>query len=451
VLTPTATCEAVRSLLVVALLIGSASAASAQLKTVDACQVLGSRYCLPPATDAGDALAQLTTLEKNPLVEHPIEFSTVYRSLFTQFINSQISSLALGSSLAAFAFDRDPATGALRAKSTTFGPLLSDRPQTAGRGAFSFAITTQRMRFAKLDGLDLDTDGLTSDYDYSTGSPPSVDSRSQRYTSRLHLDSLATVFAGAYGVSDRLDVYVSVPFVRTTLDGTTAYDYSSLVGPADTLQTAITGTSSGIGDVSIRGKFAIGRGDRVQLAVLGEERLPTGDPDKLLGLGKALTKILLLGSASTGRVSPHWTAGYSWVGKGVDLGELRLTGKDLETYRIVGTTVVEPSNEFNYSAGLEAATGSRVTLAGEIVGRLLRNSVELATVRQFSRVHYARTVTFFEESNAVNIVIGAVGAKWNFADKWLLVANVLFPVTQAGLQLGVTPVLSVQKAIVAGR
>jgi hypothetical protein len=428
-----------------ALSIGPAFAQSAP-NSRDACTSLqpAGKYCVTPAKDAAEAISQLFTQESNALVDNPIEFATLYRAVFSQFINTQIGSLTQGSSLAAFSFIRDPTTGALQVKSNTFGPLFSERPQTAGRRAFGFAVTTQGTTFESQDGTSLSEQGIVNDYIFGPGRA------SQRYTSTFSVTTRSTAFGAVIGVTDKLDFSVSVPFVRTTVAGRTAYDWSSPAGiPDPTYVTDVRGTSTGLGDISLRGKYNFRNSTTDQWAVLLEQRLPTGDEDRLLGFGKGQTKVALLMSGTAGRLSPHGTVGYTRAGKGVALGDLNLTGADLQTFRISGGTV-EQSDEINYAGGVAAEVHPRVTLAGELIGRTLKNSVQLDSVSRVAPGGAVRTISFFREAGSLHLFIGTIGGKFNVSGDWLVIANVLFPLNDTGLKMGVTPVIGLQK-VFSGR
>lgn len=429
------------------LLLGSSMTATAFAQnpaTIDACQANPS-FCLPKADNAAKALEQLLNTSANPLAPNPPEFFTIYGGILSQFVNAQVSNLSQGSSLAGFSFVRDSATGALQLKSTNFGPLLSERPQTGGKKAFALSLTSQRTRFKSFDGTDLDSRGLIDEYDFTTGVPPGQD-KFLTYAATFHVTTTSTVVGMSYGVNDRLDISGAVPFVSTTVAGVNKYDFEAVGGlDQSMLLQNISGTSSGLGDITVRGKYHFLRGASDWAALL-EQRLPTGDENKLLGLGKAQTKVAVLGSVSRGMFNPHWTIGYTWAGEGIKLGELHLVGADQETFRVTTPSVIEPSNEFNYSVGLDVPAHPRVTVAAEIVGRNLRHSARLTDIVGFSRTHFKRTVSFFEGVDSLNMVIGTAGAKWNVAGSWLLVGNVLFPLTDNGLKLGVTPVISIQKA-----
>jgi hypothetical protein len=44
------------------------------------------------------------------------------------------------------------------------------------------------------------------------------------------------------------------------------------------------------------------------------------------------------------------------------------------------------------------------------------------------------------------LLVGVVGMKLNVVSRWILRANVLFPLTSNGLEPGITPVLGLERA-----
>src|SRR5262249_30562216 len=74
----------------------------------------------------------------------------------------------------------------------------------------------------------------------------------------------------------------------------------------------VTGTSSGLGDITIRGKFSILSTPMMDLGAGVDLRNPTGDIDKFLGLGKPQLKVMVMGSKTFGMLAPHFNVGYTF-------------------------------------------------------------------------------------------------------------------------------------------
>jgi hypothetical protein len=101
---------------------------------------------------------------------------------------------------------------------------------------------------------------------------------------------------------------------------------------------------------------------------------------------------------------------------------------------------IEPSNEVNYTIGVDIAAANAVTIAGDVIGRSLRDSVRF-TYRT------GPLGSFFDvEPASVNLVLGTIGAKFKVGGMWLITGSVVFPLNDAGVKPGVTPVVGFERA-----
>jgi hypothetical protein len=201
----------------------------------------------------------------------------------------------------------------------------------------------------------------------------------------------------------------------------------------------ITGTSSGLGDVILRGKAAIISMPMLDLGAGIDLRLPTGDDQQLLGLGKAQTKVMLMGSSTQGIVAPHFNLGYTFAGKGIPFnpdGTVALYDANGD----FNDGAFEPSSEINYTFGVDVAATPMVTVMGDVIGRSLRNSAKFEFTTSGSS-------SFFTLSpGTLNLILGTVGAKVKIGNDFLLTASVVFPLNSAGVKPGVTPVVGFERA-----
>ena len=119
----------------------------------------------------------------------------------------------------------------------------------------------------------------------------------------------------SYGVSDRLDIGVAVPFVRVELNASVLrtnrpagdvgrsrpFTRSRLQSGSATVP-QLSGTAAGLGDMVLRGKYAFTADNPLGLAAAVEARVPTGDENNLLGTGGVQTKIFGIASLHRGPV-----------------------------------------------------------------------------------------------------------------------------------------------------
>ena len=126
-----------------------------------------------------------------------------------------------------------------------------------------------------------------------------------------------------YGVTDNFDLGLAVPFVHVDLDarvdgrifrtasGANSPTHSFDTAGADRATFTESGSSNGLGDMSIRAKYNFLRGDVTSFAAGLDLRLPTGDKDELLGTGATRAEMMFIYSGDYGRVSPHVNIGYT--------------------------------------------------------------------------------------------------------------------------------------------
>ena len=393
---------------------------------------------------------------------------------FNGLLIGQLATLPLGTSAGGFTYAFDPTLGTFRRTSRSFGPSFAERAATIGRRRVSAGLSYQHTTYDTFEGQNLD-DGsikfyLRHEECCSVGGPPvppffgviqqpngtrlapffEGDVIEAAVSLDVRTDTV-TMFAN-YGMTDRWDVAIAVPFVRVDLEAGVlatiqrlATDPNGLihtfeVGNPDATQRmfARSGTASGLGDVVLRTKFRLFGGERGALAAALDARLPTGDEENLLG-GSGQTKVFLVASGSGDRIGQHVNVGYSFGGG----GETSAAG-------------LRPlPDEFNYAAGVEIVATPRLTLIGDVVGRTLRNTGRLRLEEKrfdFQPLDLTRPpsfITFDEFSQRpgnLNLLLGTAGVKFNPAGDLLLSASVLFPLTDAGLRSRWTTVLGMDYA-----
>jgi hypothetical protein len=231
-----------------------------------------------------------------------------------------------------------------------------------------------------------------------------------------------------FGLFDRVDVGVRVPFIRQTLKGTLETDGSLCSGCVDG-PGPITGSSEGIGDVTIRSKVML-PSPGIDLAVGMDLRLPTGDEQRLLGSGGKQFTAMLIGGGRTGEIASHFNVGFTFAGSGLPVEDRFVEGD----YR--------PSNEFDYTVGTEFTVSTPLTIAADLIGRTLFKAPKPFMFSDLS-IDAAGLTT---KRATVTQLLGAVSAKYMIADNWLLTAAIAFPLNDSGIKPGLTPVLGFERA-----
>jgi hypothetical protein len=262
-----------------------------------------------------------------------------------------------------------------------------------------------------------------------------------RRNSSLEVAIDRTIVSGTYGVHDRVDVGVIVPVGRARVSGFSS-SYQLYLGEASTDRTDSSGSSFGLGDVVIRTKAALPAMERFDAAAMVDLRLPTGDPEQLLGTGSTQAKVLFIAGSTLGSLTPHANVGYTFGGSGMTFGEdNRWTGSfgDPELIRR------EPSQEFNYTFGVDMAATPTITIAGDVIGRVVKDTAALTLFD--SGAADADRVIFLEVTpGTVHLLLGAVGAKVSVGGSWLATGTILFPLNDNGIRPAITPVIGFERA-----
>jgi hypothetical protein len=365
-------------------------------------------------------------------------------------IASQLSTFPLGSSSAGFTYTFDPALGVFNRSTETFGPIFAERPITAGKKKLSFGINYLRANYDRFEGQSLSNGDMhlflthqDTDGDHSNLNPwfegDIIDA-----DLFLDLKNETTVFYANYGVSDRFDLGVAVPYQRLDLtarihgtiqhlatapDPFVVHAFQNGTDESDFLE---SGSAEGIGDVVVRGKYNFVRSGPTGLAAAVDWRLPTGKEADLLGSGATQVKMYLIAAHQGKHFAPRASGGYT-----LSSGGSSFTG-DLP-------------DEIAYSAGFDAALHRRVTLTADFIGRTLRDAnrivIEPQTFRFVQRtdptVRQTSRLTPVPEQGNLGVYLGSAGLKINPVGRLLLVGNVLFAIGNSGLQDKVIPTFGI--------
>jgi hypothetical protein len=385
-----------------------------------------------------------------PAANHAAHFRSQENAqrILTQFnraIATQIATFPVGSSSASFTYAYDSSLGVYNRDAQSFGPLFTERPLTAGKGKFSFGINYLDATYDRFEGKDLNGGDLTL---YLVHEDSAGDGSLEPFFEgdiigadlSLDLQQQATVFFANYGLTQKLDVGVALPYLDLSLDARIRAGIERLATAGDpnvhlfedgssekTFEES--GSANGVGDVLVRTKYNFLRRSEVSLAGLLDLRLPTGNDEDLLGSGATQTKLALVAGGSPGRFSPRASLGYTFsFGSGIYTGQL--------------------PDELGFSAGFDAVPHRRVTLTADLIGRTLfdtdrlvdRQRVFAFREQRSSVIQNALRMETVTEKGNLTLLLGSAGVKVNVVGRLLLVANVLFAIGDRGLQDELTPV-----------
>ena len=320
----------------------------------------------------------------------------------------ELTTIPVTSSSGGFVYRLNPNIGIVERASNGFGPFFTESVLRGGRGQTGFGVRLQYARFDTLQGADLRSGTFPTNATRLTGAaePFSVE------LLRLKLEARSAFVVGSYGLTERLSVGGSVPVVNVRFTGDR---YRALNG-VSTLQSAQSGSATGLGDVAVHARMRLFGHSARGLALGGDVKFPTGREEDLLGTGKHAGRFLVIGSYEDNRLAVHLNGGYG----------------------IGGVT-----REVFWSGATTFAPAARLTLIGEIIGRRLSKLSRLQDVYEpYPGLAELETMRWLPVDRGLETTFVVAGAKWNIARSWLLNANALIRLTDTGLRSRITPSIS---------
>lgn len=378
---------------------------------------------------------------------HNAHFNDDFQQQFREFntaLAGQLTTLPLPSPAAGFTYTLDTSTGLLKRSTQSFGPILSERAETIGKNKFSFGLNYQHFNFNSLEGISLTNFATTyrhEDYVLAGG-------RTDLITADNSLDvSINEVIAYlSYGLTDRIDLSLAVPLVRTSLSmssnativriGTTDPKIHYFTDPGVPGGYGIhkgyfsSGSASGLGDIIVRVKGRAVRRENMGIAFALDMRAPTGDEMDLLGSGAFGVKPSMSMSYLYKRISPHLNLGYQWNGKSLLAGDLQAQKVSLP-------------NSLTCAAGVDAGINSKLTLVFDFLGQRVLDSPRLGQ-SSFVGSDGKTYPDFQSRTGSFSVNSGSAGLKLNAAGKLLVNFNLLFRLNKAGLHDKVSPLIGIE-------
>ncbi len=383
---------------------------------------------------------------------HAAHFNSAFQSDFRLVniaLTSQLAAVPLPSPASGFTYRFDPSTGTFVRSTSSYGPILTERGETIGRGRVAFGFSYQFFSFDHLDGLSLSAvPAVFTHDDYQTGG-----GRADVVFTENTIRSDVGQYNGAltYGVTDRFDLALAVPIISTRLSllsnarihrvgtgvNTTVHYFRSdagIDGRGDTHQFYAEGTASGVGDIVLRGKATVLRESSRALAVGLDARLPTGDEQNLLGAGAVGLRGFGAFSTSIGRFAPHVNVAYQWNGKSKLAGDVRSSHKE------------DLPDHFLWALGTDFGINPRLSIVLDLLGRRVIDSPQMLVytfvVDGPSGSVALPDIRFEHASYWVNN--GAIGFKANVAPRLLVNFNLRFQISGNGLSDRVAPLIGME-------
>jgi hypothetical protein len=325
----------------------------------------------------------------------------------------------------------DPTVDAPQLRPELAGPIFGERAETVGRGRLDFTASYSFVRLATIDGESLDdlvNRRTVGNRFLFFRVRPAATLADGRVTTLLPVHVTLDIGVEAhivspsvtYGVTPDLDVNVTLPVIRTSLDlhATTVVPDPRFPGFALPPGSDFAGTdvlsasadSVGVGDLLLRAKYVAWRGAPADVAFGLGLSLPTGDADDFQGTGTTH----VLPSVIASRLLADRIELLANVAMEFDCGDV---GRSAVLWALGGTVSIMDH------------------LAAPIV---FLGRHELGAPADPIRV------PFFFQIHRSDTVDASVGLRWSFAETALLSANALVPLTRDGLQADVVPTVNVE-------
>ena len=380
----------------------------------------------PAPTTEGLSLAEtLGTLARtagSPTVASALAFATTL----------EVGTTPLVTASPGFIYKVDPATGLRVRQATTFGPSFAERALTSGEGKVAVYASLTAASYEQLGDWSLDRLRVRE----TTATPASA---SRRGLASLVLQAETLLLSSSVGVTDKLDVSVSVPLVRMSVDGIAWVEDSNqnVYALAEG-----SGTSTGLGDIAVTGKYRLtsfgeGPPDPGGIALVATVRLPTGDRDNFRGLGITRTLVSAVVSSGKGRFRPHGNVGFDYWSDSLDA----ITTED-------GRSVASARHQFQYGAGFELEAAPKLTLNVDLLGRHILGGgrIGLATetpapTSALGRLGVTSVESLVALDKGISKLTLAPGVKLNLKGNFLLSLNALATLRDNGLHDKFIPVV----------
>ena len=375
--------------------------------------------------DTSARAGSLSGLLESPLFRR-LELAPIGPALAT----SVASTYPVASASSSVTYVYNPALETFERATRVAGPIIGERAETIGKGAFNFAASYHYVHLTTINGDDLDqlvnrvmVGGHLIVFPVKGGTTL----KDGRYTNFLpvrvvaDLDVEAHIFAPSltYGVTPDFDVNLTVPLVRTALDVTADTEvpdprlpqFAVPAGPTRGSR-SLSDSAFGVGDILLRAKYILRRERPFDVAAGLGLSLPSGDVNNFQGSGTTRVQpTLIFSRIFADRFQP-------FVNIGMDLNADD-AGRSVFRWAVGGTaTVVGP------------LTAALVFLGRDELG---------AQADKIPR-------PFFFQIERNDIFDASIGFRWRFTDSGVVALNALVPLNNDGLRPDVIPTVEVEYA-----
>ena len=395
--------------------------------------------------------------------------------------------LPLASPSSGITFTWDAAAKVFTSSTESLGPILGERAETIGKSKVFLGFGYQYFNFKNLDGMSLHTlpvalpqpDDTTTFFKNGgmgpvcSASAPATSANPSSFGQCGYIrDVISTVNSVdlkihqfttfiTFGLTNRIDVSVAIPIenvrVGITSNATIVHNdspsrfFHAFAPRSDCkafcLQQTFSdfGTSSGIGDITLRVKGTAWKGERAALGLGVDVRVPTGQQLDFLGAGAAGVKPFVVWSYRS-RISPHALTGYEVNGSSLVGGSLTTGIKD------------RLPSQLTYVVGADVWLTKWITGAFDIVGQQVfqAKSASITTFHDVGQCQDSQATqcdptlptlppntykVLTETTRTYNISNASIGVKLKPFSNLQITGNVLIKLNDGGLRSNFVPLV----------
>lgn len=435
---------------------------------------------------------QAPLLENNHMAGFESDFATSTLAPINQAIGVQVSQLPLASPSSAITWAYNPAAKIFTASTEeSLGPIIGERATTIGRRRLFVAFSYQYFGFSTIDGSNLHSlpiifehqvfpaDSMNPPCPNQTGLKPQYQGDPCfvrafiSTTNSIDMKAHQFAFYATYGITSNLDVSIVVPILDVRMAVKTSativnnsvpppgsqfpafhlFNPGVVKGCANTPPSGVcldgsfsdSGSASGVGDIVLRGKYNVYKGEKAALAAGVDVRVPSGDVQNFLGSGT--TGVRPFGVFSyEARVTPHAEVGYEVNGNSILAG-------DFAGLMATGAKGSLP-NRFVYILGADASIMRRLSASFDFYGQRFLSAAKLVATPYTDQGSCSdsncTTLTpgtthpnVTQTTGDIDIRSLAFGVKYRPTSNLVVTGNVLVKVDDGGLRSRAVPLVGV--------
>jgi hypothetical protein len=343
----------------------------------------------------------------------------ILRPLSRAMAVSVAKSLPVPAASSGITFTFNPATSAFERDTEILGQLFLERAKPIGRGKLNFSVTYQYVPTDTFEGKSLHS---------------LSDLRPLRQGDQLfivpHLDfGLVThqvTTSVTYGVTDDLEVNLTLPLLQTDLD---VHGTLQQLGTGRLQHGTTRDDAFGVGDIFLRGKYRLLSGRFGDLAAGLVFRLPSGNQDDFQGTGLFEVDPRIYATTKAIEIAPLMRL-QGFLEAGLDL-----------------TPENSARSEGRYGAGFDVLLGNRATLSLAFLAREPFSRLVDPGFLDGTRADGSRSALFGINPGHPSYYDLSIGGRINlYRDTVFLMTNVIVPVNPDGARASVIPLIGIEAA-----